>query len=177
VKGRSLHFFGTKITAYFGGHNHDIEIRNVHKRKESARISLSAAIKIQSLESLHFRKNVTILVGENGTGNSTLLEAIAEQAGSIRIDATYTNGSIQQLSDQVKLTWSARTKEGFFLTAEDFVNYVKRVFEMREEAKRNLEEIEVEYKDRSQFAFTDLDGDSRCGDHQFRFAAAATLPL
>lgn len=106
----------------------------------------------QSLEALYFKKPVTILVGENGTGKSTLLEAIADQAGSIRIDLPSANPSLQKLSNQLKLTWSARTREGFFLTAEDFVHYVKRVSEMREEAKRNLEEIEVEYKDRSQFA-------------------------
>jgi predicted ATPase len=151
VKGRSLHFFGTKITAYLG--DIILILKSVTYIKEKSQQGFPFQLPLfQSLESLHFRKNVTILVGENGTGKSTLLEAIAEQAGSIRIDATYTNGSIQQLSDQLKLTWSARTKEGFFLTAEDFVNYVKRVSDMREEAIRNLEEIEVEYKDRSPFA-------------------------
>ncbi|MBY6036588.1 AAA family ATPase [Fictibacillus nanhaiensis] len=107
---------------------------------------------LESLDSMTFNKPVTILVGENGTGKSTLIQAIADQAQSIRIDQQNENPSVRLLSNQLKLTWSIRTRDGFFLTAEDFVNYVKRVSEMREEAKRSLEEIEIEYKDRSQFA-------------------------
>ena len=36
---------------------------------------------IKALNSLSFRTNVTFFVGENGSGNSTLLEAIAYQCG------------------------------------------------------------------------------------------------
>ncbi|KZE64248.1 hypothetical protein AWM68_14210 [Fictibacillus phosphorivorans] len=107
----------------------------------------------QSLESLHFQKPITILVGENGTGKSTLLEAIAEQAGSIRINPSNDDGSdLHSLSKQLKLTWSVKTKKGFFLTAEDFANFVRRASEMKETARKELENIEEEYKNKSSYA-------------------------
>lgn len=107
----------------------------------------------QSLESFHFHKPITILVGENGTGKSTLLEAIANQAGSIRIHTSNDeNPDLHSLSNQLKLTWSAKTKKGFFLTAEDFANFVRRAAEMKETARKELENIEEEYKNKSAYA-------------------------
>lgn len=107
----------------------------------------------QSLETLHFRKPITILVGENGTGKSTLLKAIADQAGSVRINRSEEEDSdLPSLSKQLKLTWSVKTKKGFFLTAEDFANFVRRAAEMKETARKELENIEVEYKNKSAYA-------------------------
>jgi predicted ATPase len=108
---------------------------------------------LQSLDSLHFQKPVTILVGENGTGKSTLLEAIADQAGSVQINRSENeNTAIKKLAKELKLTWSVKTKKGFFLNAEDFVSFVRRAAEMKETALQELANIEVEYKDKSAYA-------------------------
>ena len=71
---------------------------------------------------------MTILVGENGTGKSTFLEAIAANSGSIliggdSIDDDPSLGPARRLAQNLKLTWSVRTKTGFFFRANDFLNY------------------------------------------------------
>lgn len=75
---------------------------------------------------------VTVVVGENGCGKSTLLEAIAYAAElpvvgteqSVERDETL--GPARELGDALRLGWSARSKRGFFLRAEDYFGFVKR---------------------------------------------------
>ncbi|UOK59318.1 AAA family ATPase [Bacillus sp. OVS6] len=101
---------------------------------------------------LSFDAPVTILAGENGSGKSTLLEAIAEHSGLIRIasaDDDDLNDEIRRFSRQLKLSWSAKTKKGFYLKADDFMTYARNVTHMRAEAAKRLEEVEDEYRDKS----------------------------
>jgi predicted ATPase len=101
---------------------------------------------------LSFDAPVTILAGENGSGKSTLLEAIAEHSGLIRIasaDDDDINDEIRRFSRQLKLSWSAKTKKGFYLKADDFLTYARNVTRMRAEAAKRLEEVEDEYRDKS----------------------------
>jgi predicted ATPase len=112
---------------------------------------------IRSLDVLPLRGAVTFFVGENGSGKSTLLEAIAASArlpavGSADLDADATLGAQRELSDALRLVWSRRTKRGFFLRAEDFFGFAKRLSQMRSELLRRMEELEVEYEDRSSYA-------------------------
>src|SRR5687768_17410648 len=109
---------------------------------------------IQSLPEIDFTVPVTFLVGENGSGKSTFLEAVATAAkmiavGSDDIDADRTLKSVKSLSAKLKLTWTKRTRKGFFLRAEDYFGYAKRLAHIREGLEADLESIEVEYKDRS----------------------------
>ena len=77
---------------------------------------------------IHFKSNVTFLVGENGTGKSTILEAIAEKCG---YNATGGNRDHEYLLDRklsdfasaIKLVWNNKTVEGFFMRAETFYNF------------------------------------------------------
>ena len=112
---------------------------------------------IRALESLPLVSAVTFFVGENGSGKSTLLEAIAAAArlpavGSADLDADATLEAQHQLAEALRLVWSRRTKRGFFLRAEDFFGFAKRLSQMRSEFLRRLEELEVEYADRSPYA-------------------------
>jgi predicted ATPase len=112
---------------------------------------------VQSLETLEFATQVTFFVGENGCGKSTLLEAIACAIGSITAgsegaDRDSTLSSVGELAKWLKLTWSVRTRKGFFLRAEDFFGYARRMAKMREEMQRELERVDREYKDRSRTA-------------------------
>jgi predicted ATPase len=100
---------------------------------------------------------VTFLVGENGSGKSTLLEAIAAAAGlpavgsdSVQEDATLV--AQRQLARQLTLEWRHRTHRGFFLRAEDFFGFTRRLAMMRVELERRLVEIDDEYRDRSEHA-------------------------
>jgi predicted ATPase len=77
---------------------------------------------------LAFRTNVTFLVGENGSGKSTLLEAIAEICGfnpeggnRDHNRAVFTDRS--ELAQALRLSWSSKVTEGFFMRAESFYNF------------------------------------------------------
>jgi len=112
---------------------------------------------IRALERLPLAGAVTFFVGENGSGKSTLLEAIAAAArlpavGSADLDADATLDPQRRLADALRLVWSRRTKRGFFLRAEDFFGFAKRLSQLRSEFLRRLEELEVEYADRSPYA-------------------------
>lgn len=75
-----------------------------------------------------FSTPVTFFVGENGSGKSTLLEAIAWSAGFAsggggRDHRMSDAGEGEALGRALKLTWSQRVSEGFFLRAETFFNF------------------------------------------------------
>jgi predicted ATPase len=112
---------------------------------------------IQSFTDIDFRSDVTFLVGENGSGKSTFLETIACAAGlhtigSESADTDKTLSSIRALARTFKLSWSKKTKRGFFLRSEDFFGYAKRMAAIREGMQKDLEDLKEEYKDRSDTA-------------------------
>ena len=112
---------------------------------------------IRALDVLRTDTSVTFFVGENGSGKSTLLEAIAMAArlpavGSADLKQDSSLGEQRYLSFALKLVWSRHTARGFFLRAEDFFGFAKRVSAMRGEFLAQLEEIEANYADRSEHA-------------------------
>lgn len=71
--------------------------------------------------------NVTFFVGENGTGKSTLLEAIAVAAGfnaegGSKNYAFSTRQTVSALHQNLTLAKSAYEEDGYFLRAEGFYN-------------------------------------------------------
>ena len=109
------------------------------------------------LERLEFTAPVTFLVGENGCGKSTLLEAIACAAESITagresVSKDETLVPIRDLAAHFRLSWSKRTRRGFFMRAEDFFGYARRMSQLRDEQERRLAEIDGEYEGRSETA-------------------------
>jgi predicted ATPase len=112
---------------------------------------------IRSLDALELPGPVTFFVGENGSGKSTLLEGIAAAAGlptvgSDDVDSDGTLAAQRELGDALRLVWTRRTKRGFFLRAEDFFGFTKRLAVLRSELMARLAEIEIEYADRSEYA-------------------------
>ena len=93
---------------------------------------------------------VTVLVGENGSGKSTILEAVAwaselPLAGSVeRSDADASLAHVRPLGGALRLTWERKTRRGFFLRAEDFFGYVKAQNEMKRELRADAERIRRE---------------------------------
>ena len=83
---------------------------------------------IKSLEKLTFTNSITFFVGENGSGKSTMLEAIAIAAGFNPEGGTKnyyfsTRDSHSELCDAVRLTKGYRKPGwGYFLRAESFYN-------------------------------------------------------
>ena len=85
---------------------------------------------ISGLGELAFRSRICFFAGENGTGKSTLLEAIAAHYGfgreggnrNFRNDSTESNHSIDPLVKALRLSFDNRSGAGFFLRAESFFN-------------------------------------------------------
>jgi predicted ATPase len=105
---------------------------------------------IQSLTELKFTTPVTFLVGENGSGKSTLLEAIAIAAHSITVGSASAENddtlkAVRDLARRLRLVWRKRTHKGFFLRAEDYFGYAKRVSKMREELEGDMKATDEEY--------------------------------
>lgn len=101
---------------------------------------------IRNFTEFSFSEPVTILVGENGTGKSTFLEAVAAGSGSILIggESIETDPSLEdarKLAEKLKLIWSVRTKNGFFFRANDFINYSRRLAEIKAESRQAVKDI------------------------------------
>lgn len=110
-----------------------IKIDIPFERKHEFPFTLEA---IKELKELRFDSKVNFIVGENGTGKSTLLEAIAiaygfnPEGGSKNFNfSTYNSHSI--LSDHMTLVRGIfRPKDGFFLRAESFYNVASNIDEL-----------------------------------------------
>ncbi|HSW76167.1 MAG TPA: AAA family ATPase [Candidatus Saccharimonadales bacterium] len=92
---------------------------------------------IKQLKEITFPTQVTFLVGENGTGKSTILEAIAAKAGfgieggskninfSTAQQKTY--AGTQALAANIKLSWRYKPQYGYFFRAESFFNIASHI--------------------------------------------------
>lgn len=129
---------------------------------------------------LAFDRPVTCFVGENGTGKSTLLEAIAvavglPAVGSEDVARDPTLASARALARRLRLGWTMKPARGFFLRAEDFFGFAKRLARERVELEQELADLESEYeaKDRSPYALGLAQGPSRAalGDMTRRYGA------
>lgn len=81
---------------------------------------------------LNFSSNVTFFVGENGTGKSTLLEAIAVAFGFNAEGGTKnfnfsTQETHSELFSHITLSKKAYAKDGFFLRAESLYNVATNI--------------------------------------------------
>ena len=125
---------------------------------------------VRSLATLDLGASVTFFVGENGSGKSTLLEGIAAASGlptvgSSDVATDETLAAQRRLADSFRLSWAHRTRRGFFLRAEDFFGFTKRLAQMRVELQQRLVELEDEYRDRSAYARGLAEGPMRASLH------------
>jgi predicted ATPase len=91
---------------------------------------------IRDLKKIEFHPKVTFIIGENGTGKSTLLEAIAvawgfnPEGGSKNFHFS-TRSSHSALHEHIRLAKTyRRPKDGFFLRAESFFNVATNIEEL-----------------------------------------------
>jgi len=87
---------------------------------------------IQNFKKIRFSSQVTFFVGENGTGKSTFLEAVAHHVGlgpeggsknisfKTSIDQVYSG--VQKFADTMTLSWRQKPKDAYFFRAESFHN-------------------------------------------------------
>jgi len=88
---------------------------------------------VKYLEKLEFKSEVTFIVGENGSGKSTILEAIAvalgfNPEGGTRNFNFNTHASHSNLHEYIRLVKSyVKPKDGFFLRAESYYNVATNI--------------------------------------------------
>lgn len=91
---------------------------------------------VKNLDNLELHPKVTYLVGENGTGKSTILESIAaaygfNPEGGSKNFTFSTADSHSGLCDYIKLVKGGkRPKDGFFLRAESYYNVATYIDEL-----------------------------------------------
>src|SRR5262249_15586901 len=106
---------------------------------------------VKNFEPVEFQSPVTFFVGENGSGKSTLLEAIvaglnlpAIGADDLSRDTTLQHA--RAFGKQLKFAWrQKKNHRGFFLRAEDFFNFARRLQSMHKELQEIADNFEEEY--------------------------------
>ena len=99
---------------------------------------------LRQIEEIEFNKNITFFVGENGTGKSTLLEAIAVAYGFNPEGGTLnyrfsTFDDVSDLSRAVGITKGfKRPKSSFFFRAESFFNVASKAEDYRDLTPKEL---------------------------------------
>lgn len=93
---------------------------------------------IKNFKQIEFKKNVTFLIGENGIGKSTFIEAIAIYLGLPSEGGTQnfmfsTNNTSSDLYKYLKIRLDNKPKTKFFLRAESFYNFSTEVQRLVEE--------------------------------------------
>lgn len=97
---------------------------------------------------LSFSSDVTIFVGENGTGKSTLLEAIAvaygfNAEGGSRNFTFSTNATHSELCKHISVARRNYARDGFFLRAESLYNVATDIDQMDAEEYEYLDPPKV----------------------------------
>lgn len=96
---------------------------------------------IRHLKNLHFHKNVTYIIGENGTGKSTILEALAvslgfNPEGGSRNFMFSTRHSHSDLYKFIQIKKGLKKpKDYYYLRAESFYNVATNIEELDREAE------------------------------------------
>lgn len=110
--------------------------------KEKVRDSGKYPFNIPSLNGgnihLRFESPITFFVGENGTGKSTLLEAVAigsgfNPGGGTRHSLNEQRKSESLLHEYLTFVWNKKVFDGFFLRAESLFNFASFLEEWERE--------------------------------------------
>lgn len=99
---------------------------------------------LKNMEDLDFQKNITFFVGENGTGKSTLIEAIAVAYGFNPEGGTMnyrfsTFDDVSQLSSAIRIVKGyRRAKSSYFFRAESFFNMASKAEDYRDMTPKEI---------------------------------------
>lgn len=106
---------------------------------------------------LMFTTPITIFIGENGAGKSSLLKLLNDALKLYRIEGAskISKNKISALKsalDVPTVTYYRTKPKGFFFSAEDFTTYIQSLELNRQEAYQALDDIEREYAHKSEFS-------------------------
>lgn len=127
-------------------------LRSIKKKNHS---SSSYPIGVHQFDELHFSAPVTILTGANGSGKSTFLRILKEFSDlpDIGKGIVFTEKEKNRIFDSYTVSYSVKSKKGFYLQSEDFLSYIHWNEQERHYHENALEEIEHEYEDHSLLSY------------------------
>lgn len=93
---------------------------------------------LNCVNSIDMDHNVTFFIGENGTGKSTLLEAIAYKCGfgskgGNRNNIFEEDDNTAKLASIITISWLPKVNRGFFMRAETFYDFAEYIDELAKE--------------------------------------------
>jgi len=125
-----------KVITYIDGPLLDKVTFSLSNEIDTSQYPFSLAI-IKNLKEIEFPTQVTFFVGENGTGKSTILEAIAYNAGfgseggskniTFKTSEEKTYRGAQDLANNMILSWRYKPHHGYFFRAESFFNVANHI--------------------------------------------------
>lgn len=105
---------------------------------------------LKTFREMEFSRPVTFFVGENGSGKSSLLEAVAAGTGAVTVggedvrrDKSLVHARL--LASRLKFVWNRITTRGFFLRAEDFFGFTRRIHAMNQELDQMARDLEGQF--------------------------------
>ena len=106
---------------------------------------------VANLEMLKFEKNISFFVGENGSGKSTILEAIAAKsevvlAGSARYEEDESLKSAMELGSYLSIRYDDKSRGGFFIRAEDFIGFARSIKRQIRDLDKEIEDVKANFK-------------------------------
>ena len=123
-------------------------LKSVHFEIEKKRNFPFDIPAIKYSRNLELDKGVNIIVGDNGTGKSTLLESLA-----FKLNLPLISGYIgdkdgfdaaRLLKDCLSFSWYREKISGFFFRAEDFSDFINSVENEKNKLKDSVRELEGE---------------------------------
>jgi predicted ATPase len=97
---------------------------------------------IANFQALKFESPITFFVGENGSGKSTILEAIAAAsnvpiAGSRRLEDDPSLSAALDLGNRLILTHDEKMHHGLLARSEDFIGFARKI-------KQDIHDLDLE---------------------------------
>lgn len=118
---------------------------------------------IKNFDSLEFKTPITFIVGENATGKSTFVEALACSLelitvghDSVKYDPAFDD--VRELAKSFRVNKLNYYGTGFFLRSEDFINFTRKQRKLVADMKQELQEMEKEFEGKSDYAKTLMRG-------------------
>lgn len=105
--------------------------------------------RINNLTGMNFSP-ITILIGENGSGKTTFLESIVYLTGLVNLIPEQ-NSMGKTLASDFSLTWTKKTKRGFYLKSQAFITYVNQLDQIKKETQKEKEAVKEAYKYRGDY--------------------------
>ena len=128
------------------------ELRIIKKNNE---FPLSLELFKENL-TIDLSNNIIFLAGDNGSGKSTILDMIAYMSNSLRIAHEQNYNSIDFKAFKGVQKYCSLSLKGYknkyYFRSEDFITYINFLHKEKAYSLKELERINIEYKNKSKFA-------------------------